>query len=146
MELLFKIMETSLSLSARSQQFFVLCRHWEADLEFFRIETAFLHGLLDDYFIQLLSTEFLDDLRHAGQKLFELEKDESSLSKQLTQHVKQLGLAAENIIPEYTEKLAENQATIESLLFKLINEYRAVKKEIFILVEDAMRKKKLITQ
>ncbi|MBS1532252.1 MAG: hypothetical protein JSU01_18265 [Bacteroidetes bacterium] len=139
-------METALSLSSRSQQSYVLCRHWESDLEFFKIETAFLHRLLDDYFVRLLSPEFTDKLRETSKKLFELEKDENSLRQQLTAHMKQLELTAENVISEDIEKLADEQATLESLLFKLINEYRTVKKEMFALVEKARREKKLITQ
>ena len=139
-------METALSLSGRSQQFHVLCRHWESDLEFFRIETAFLHRLLDDHFVRLLSPEFFDKLKGTSQKLFALEKDENNLRQQLTAHVKQLELAAENVIPEDTEKLADTQATLEILLFQLVNEYREVKKEMFALVESAQHEKKLVTE
>lgn len=139
-------METALSLSARSQEIYVLSRHWESDLEFFRIETAFLHQLLDDYFVQLLSPEHMEELKKSSQKLFELEKEESSVRQQITTHMKQIELAAESIIPEDAEKLVEDQATIESLLLKLINDYRDVKKDMFTLVEKAMNRKKLITK
>jgi hypothetical protein len=139
-------METALSLSARSQQIYVLCRHWESDLEFFRIETAFLHRLLDDYFVQLLSPEYFENLKKSTQKLFELEKEENSLRQQIMDHMKQVGLAAEGVIPEDAEKLADEQATIQSLLLKLITDYREVKKEMFALVEKAMHRKKLITK
>ena len=112
-------METALSLSARSQQFYVMCRHWQSDMEFFKIETAFLHRLLDDYFVQLLSPEFFDKLKETSQKLFGLEKDENSLRQQLASHIKQMELTAENVIPEDTEKLADTQATLESLVVKI---------------------------
>ncbi|HVS92841.1 MAG TPA: hypothetical protein VHE59_12450 [Mucilaginibacter sp.] len=138
-------METAFSLSARSQQFYVLCRHWKSDLEFFRIEAAFLHRLLDDYFVQLLSPEFFDNLKKTSQKLFKLEKDENRLHQQLTAHMKELELAAENVVQEDNEKLANEQEELEVVLFKLINEYREVKKEMFALVESARHKKKLIT-
>jgi hypothetical protein len=138
-------METTLSLSARSQQYYVMCRHWESDLEFFRIETAFLHRLLDDYFVQLLSPEYFAELKGCTQKLFELEKEENGLRQQLMMHRKQVELAAESIIPEDAEKVTEEQITIESLLIKLINDYREVKKEMFALVEKGMNRKKLIT-
>ena len=139
-------METVLSLSARSQQFYVLCRHWESDLEFFRIETAFLHRLLDDYFVQLLSPEYFEDLKKITRKLFELEKEENGLSQQIMNQVKQLELAAESVIPEDAEKLTDEQATIESLYLKLITDYKEVKKEMFSQVEKAMHQKKLITE
>ena len=139
-------METSISLSAHSQQYYVICRHWQSDMEFFKIETAFLHRLPADYFVRLLSPEFFDRLKETSQKLFRLEKDENSLSQQLAAHIKQLELAAENVIPEDTEKLADTQATLEPLVLNLINEYRDVKKEMFALVESAGHAKKLIVE
>lgn len=105
----------------------------------------FLHRLLDDYFVQLLSLEFFDKLKQASSKLFELETDETGVSEQLAAQMKQLELAAENVIPEDAEMLADTQATIESQLLKLINEYREVKKEMFALVENARHRKKIIT-
>ncbi|HEY9000718.1 MAG TPA: hypothetical protein VIM89_05165 [Mucilaginibacter sp.] len=139
-------METALSLSARSQQMYVLCRHWDSDLEFFRIETAFLHRLLGDYFVQLLSSEYVNELKRSTKKLFELEREENHLRQQVMTHMKEVELAAESIIPEDAEKLAEKQATIEVLLLKFINDYREVKKEMFALVEKAMHRKKLVTK
>jgi hypothetical protein len=139
-------METALSLSARSQQIYVLCRHWESDLEFFRIETAFLHRLLDDYFVQLLSPEHFEDLKRTTQKLFELEKEENSLRQQIIDHMKQVELAAERVVPEDIEKLADDQTTIESLFHKLITDYREVKKEMFAMVEKAMHRKKRVNK
>ena len=61
-------------------------------------------------------------------------------------HLKQMELAAESVIPEDIEKLADEQVTIESLLLKLMNDYREDKKEMFASVENAMHKKKLITK
>jgi len=137
-------METSVELSARAQQYYILCRRWESVLEFFKIETAFLHRLLDDYFVRLLAPAYFEDLKHTSAKLFELEKNESALLKQLSVHLKQLELVAENVIPEDIENLADAQVEIESLVSKLVNEYREVKKELFALVEKAMNEKKLI--
>lgn len=139
-------METTLSLSARSQQFYILCRRWESDLEFFQIETAFLHRLLDDYFVRLLSPEFFDKLKRTSQKLFVLERDENHLSQQLATHTRQLELIAESIVHEDAEKLADAQATLELLVLKLISEYKEVKKELFGLVENAWQAKKLIVE
>ena len=42
-------METTLSISSRSLQYYVIAKKWSSDLEFFRLETAFLQKLLDRY-------------------------------------------------------------------------------------------------
>lgn len=139
-------METSAELSDRAQQYYVLSRRWESDLEFFKIETAFLHRLLDDYFVRLLNPVYFEDLKQTGAKLFDLEKDENELRKQLSAHLKQLELVAENIIPEDTGSLTDAHFEIGSLVSKLVNEYREVKKQLFALVERAMTEKKLIVK
>jgi hypothetical protein len=139
-------METTAELSVRAQQYYILSRRWDSDLEFFRIETAFLHRLLDEYFVRLLDPVYFDNLKQTGAKLFVLEKDENELRKQLTAHLKLLELIAENIIPEDTANLTDNQVQIESLVNKLTNEYREVKKDLFALVEGAMKEKKLIVE
>lgn len=139
-------METSAELSARAQQYYVLSRRWESDLEFFKIETAFLHRLLDDYFVRLLNPVYFEDLKQTGARLFDLEKDESELRKQLSGHLKQLELVAENIIPEDIGNLTDAHVEIGSLVSKLVNEYREVKKQLFALVERAMTEKKLIVK
>lgn len=139
-------METSIELSGRAQQFYALSRRWESDLEFFKIETAFFHRLLDDYFVRLFDPVYFQNLKQTGAKLSELEKDENELRKQLSRHLKQFELITENVIPEDIDNLAEAQTSIETLVGKLVSDYRGTKKELFDLVEKAMTEKKLIVE
>ncbi|ASU31969.1 hypothetical protein [Mucilaginibacter xinganensis] len=134
-------METLNNMSARSLQYYVIGRQWASDLEFFRIETAFLHRLLEDYFVGLLNEMHLQQLKHAGLNLFYLEKDETELSKMLDEQIKQLELMAEDVIPENCEELAGKQAQLENRVANLMHKYRSVKKEIFELVENVMNVK-----
>jgi hypothetical protein len=46
-------MESTTTMSVRSLQYYVIARRWASDLDFFKIEAAFLHHLMDDYFIPL---------------------------------------------------------------------------------------------
>jgi hypothetical protein len=137
-------METAVNLSPRSLQYYIVSRHWGSDLEFFKIETAFFHRLLDDYFVRLLSPEYFENLKKTSSKLFQLEKDENEVRRQLNDHLKQLELTAENIIPEDLEELSAAHSRLESSVIRFINEYREVKKDLFDLVESAMKEKKLI--
>lgn len=137
-------MESAARISARSLQYYVVGTHWASDLEFFRIETLFLHRLLDDYFVRLLGGGHLKELSRTGNKLLTLEKNEVSVSKSLTEQLKQLELMAEDIIPEDTEELAGRQAKLENEVANITNQYREIKKELFELVENAMHGRKLI--
>lgn len=137
-------METITNMSARSLQYYVIGKHWASDLEFFRIETAFLHRLVEDYFIRLLDEIDISQLSNAGMKLYQLEKDEARVSHILYDQLTQLELMAEDKIPENTEELAGTQVRLENLVTTVMFEYQAVKKEIFELIENVMKNNKVV--
>ena len=139
-------MESAAHISSRSLQYYVIGRHWASDLEFFRIETAFMHRLLEDHFIPLCNPAYIAELTHAGVKLYNLEKKESYASKLLQDQLKHLELMAEDIIPEDVENLAANQVNLEGMVTNLMNDYRETKKEIFALVAGLSHQNKLIAE
>lgn len=133
-------METSNALSARSLQYYAITRQWASDLEFFRIETAFLHRLMDDYFIRL-NAGHPDELRQIREALSELEKDKSRADQLLHEQLRELELMAEDVIPEDTEQLVGKQINLENLIAGIVKEYRNVKRKLFSQVEQVMRTK-----
>jgi len=139
-------MESAAHISSRSLQYYVIGRHWASDLEFFRIETAFMHRLLEDHFIPLCNPAHIVELTHAGVKLYNLEKKENHASKLLQDQLKHLELMAEDIIPEDAENLAANQVNLEGMVTSLMNNYRETKKEIFMLVAGVTHQNKLIAE
>ncbi|MGZ3873813.1 MAG: hypothetical protein ACXVJD_12900, partial [Mucilaginibacter sp.] len=70
-------MESTPAISARSLQYYVIARRWASDLEFFRIETAFFHRLINDYILQLKDNNRTLQLLGTGKKLDKLENDEA---------------------------------------------------------------------
>jgi hypothetical protein len=135
-------MGTITSMSARSLQYYVIGRRWASDIEFFKIETAFLHCLLDDYFMRLCNPAYIDQLKHVGKNLLKLETEEYRADLLISEQLKNVELMTEDIIPENADELTENQVRLEYLMSNLIREYREVKKELFALVESAMRENK----
>jgi hypothetical protein len=136
------VMGTITSMSARSLQYYVICRRWASDIEFFKIETVFLHRLLDDYFVRLCNPAHIDKLKHVGKNLLKLETEEYRADLLITEQLKNVELMTEDIIPENAEELTVNQVRLEYLMTNLILEYREVKKELFALVESAMHENK----
>jgi len=57
----------------------------------------------------------------------------------LNHQLKMVELMAEGIVPEDAEDLAANQVQLESLMTRLILDYRDVKKQLFALVESLIR-------
>jgi hypothetical protein len=135
-------METVINMSARSLQYYVIGKHWASDLEFFRIETAFLHRLIDNYFARLLTETDVKNLSATGMKLYQLEKHEAKVNNMLQEQLKQLELMAEDIIPEDAEGLAVTQVELENMVRTVMHEYQGVKKEIFGLVERVIKEEK----
>jgi hypothetical protein len=133
------IMKTITTMSVRSLQYYVIARRWASDLEFFKIETAFLHRLMDDYFIPLCDKTYFEKFKQTGKNLLRLEADSNKADILLTDQLKHVELMAEDIIPEDAEELAVNQVQLEYLMNNLTHEYRDVKKQLFELVESIIK-------
>ncbi|MEO6849171.1 MAG: hypothetical protein ABI203_04355 [Mucilaginibacter sp.] len=132
-------METLTAMSSRSLQYYVIAKHWASDIEFFKIETAFLHRLLDKYFLRLCERDYMDKLELTGLKLLKLEKEECQAHLMLAEQLRCIELMAEDFIHENADELAVNQVKLEYLINNLTNDYREVKKEMFTLVETVMK-------
>ncbi len=136
-------METMLSMSSRSLQYYVIAKRWLSDLEFFRIETGFLHLLLERNMLTHLNDRpRLKQLIAANRELKQLQElvKGDLLSGQITQ----LELMAEDIIPEDAESLAANQVNLEYFMTGLTNRFRTLKHKIFQLVLDVKHEDNLV--
>ncbi|HEY8781832.1 MAG TPA: hypothetical protein VIM16_09475 [Mucilaginibacter sp.] len=138
-------MGTTTAISARSLQYYVIARRWASDLEFFKIETAFLHHLMDDYFVRLCDKSCFEEFKHTGKELLKLEAESSQAEVLLARQLKHVELMAEDIIPENAEELAVNQVHLEYIMTNINRDYRDVKKAMFSLVEYVLKKNKFIT-
>ncbi|HVW94511.1 MAG TPA: hypothetical protein VHA56_00915 [Mucilaginibacter sp.] len=127
-------MDTSFAISARSLQYYVMARKWFSDLEFFKIETAFFHRLIDENIKKLSDEGHIMQFLSTGKKLLKLENDESKTDNLLTEQLKQLELMAEDVIPEDVDALAATQIHLENFIANLMKEYRVIKQEIFHLI------------
>lgn len=137
-------METTTPTPNASLQYYVIAKRWLSDLEFFKIETAFLHRLLDEHFTPLSDQAYILKLRDVGKRLLNLEKEETETNLLLKEQLKRVELMAESMIPEFKEELSVTQAELENNMSKLTNEYRTVKRELFKLVECVMHKNKFL--
>lgn len=131
---------TTFSTSSLKQ--YVIVRRWTSDIEFFKIETAFLHRLLDEHFIGLCSSNLVERLKQVGAELLDLEKNESKAGKKLHYQLRELGWIAKNLISENKDRLLASQVEIEYMMVNLIRQYHEVKKEIFSLIEEIRHENK----
>jgi hypothetical protein len=130
------------AISARSLQYYVIAQRWLSDLEFFKIETSYLHQLMDDYIVRLQDDDHIQKLIATGKSLKKLE--EMEVDDLLSDQIRQLELMAEDVIPEDSESLAAKQVQLEYFMTDLTHEFRKVKQELFHLVLDAKHQDKTI--
>ena len=135
-------MQTEPTISARSLQYYVIAHRWLSDLEFFKIETSYLHRLMDDYIVRLQDDDHIQKLIAAGKSLQKLE--EMEVNNLLSDQIRKLELMAEDVIPEDSESLAAKQVQLEYFMTDLTREFRKVKQELFHLVLDVKHKDKPI--
>ena len=131
-------METMLSISSRSLQYYVMAKRWFSDLEFFRIEARFLNLLLErNMLTHLHDKPHLRQLIAVNKELKQLQElvKDDLLNGQITQ----LELMAEDVIPEDAESLAATQVNLEYFMTDVTRRFRAVKREIFDLVLELKR-------
>jgi len=136
-------METLNAMSARSIQYYVISRKWSSDLSFYKIETAFLHRLIEDHFIMLSAPENIDALKTAGKKLLRLEVEISNADKVLADQIKQIELMTEDIIIEDAEALAVTQVQLEKMIGEITCQFRELKINLFELVEHVMKNRNI---
>jgi len=137
-------MNTMNAISARSLQYYVIAHKWNSDLEFYKIETAFFHRLIEDHFIGLSAPAFIDELKAVGKKLLRLDIEISGADKMLTGQLKQIELMAEDIVDEDAEALAGAQVQLEYLINSITLQFRETKTMLFNLIERVVKNNNIL--
>jgi hypothetical protein len=129
-------MENVTEMSDRSAEYHVIARRWKSDLEFFKIESAFLYSFKQNYyFTRLPDYRNMEELQKASDKLQKLQVDILTAESRVDGQLHQLTEVAENKIEENSRKLALTNAEVGHLMISLTHEYQEIKKQIFASVE-----------
>lgn len=137
-------MLTAHNLSSRSIQYYAIARKWASDLEFFRIETAFLHRLLEDHYIRLSIPVYFEQLSNIAIQLQELDNNNRRAETLVEQQLKYLEQMAEDVIPESADELTGTQIKLEQLVANITAGFRVVKKELFEAVTAILNERKIL--
>lgn len=130
-------------ISSSIAQQYLMAQHWASDLEFFKIETLFLRGLLENHFIALCDDEHIGELKRLGEQLLDLDKDEYECEQLINLQLIKLGLVAKYASLGSKEELKESQIEVETIVMSITKEYREIKKEVFKMVEKVMRENRV---
>lgn len=137
-------MLTAHNLSSRSLQYYAIARKWVSDLEFFRIETTFLHRLLEDHYLRLSAPAYIEKLGDIATQLIELDINNQRAETMVQQQLKYLELMAEDIIPESADELTGTQIQLEQLVASITAGFRATKKQLFDAVTVILNVRKIL--
>jgi len=137
-------MKIASSFSPLILQHYMLIKKWGSELEFLKIETSFLHRLLDEYFIRLMNSYLADDLKMSGERLLKLEKELSRTDAVMMRQFKEMKWIATNIIKENKNRITEARREIGYQMAQVTLEFRAIRKDIFKLVETQKHQDRLL--
>jgi len=126
-----------------TQEYAVTAGQWASDLEFYKIETSFLRGLLEDHFLELCQKRYIEELKRFGTILMQLDKQEFDCDHLITIQLAKLSLLTKHSLPENDAELSKAQVDIEKIMLNMTPGYRKVKTDIFRLLDDLFKDKKL---
>jgi hypothetical protein len=137
-------METLTKLPARALEYYINVRRWKTYLEFFNLEVVFLNRLMEEHFLQLSGEDHIKKLTQLGSKLSVLVNEKHHIVGLLDLQLRNLELLAEDLLSEGLGELSEKQADLECRMTDLIHQYREVKKELYVIVEEILDERKLL--
>ena len=128
-------------------EYHVIAKRWKSDLEFFKIESAFLIRLKRDYYFTRLSDyRNTEELQKTGDQLVKLQDDIRQAESQVDAQLHELAVAEKKPLDENTNKLTLTNASVGHLMINLTHEYQEVKKQLFTVVETIFRELEMLTR
>jgi hypothetical protein len=138
------MMKNVIEMSDRSAEYHAIAKRWKSDLEFYKIESAFLKSLKQDYYFTRLSDcSNTEALRNAAYRLEKLQSDILIAECRVDAQLHQLTEVGENKIEENIQNLALTNAEVGHLMISLTHEYQEIKKLIFTSIETIFRELEL---
>ena len=134
-------METIDQDTGVAMQDYTIANQWAADNTFFRIETVFLHHLLDDHISHCQETDQIKKIRQIKIDLYQLEAHEQHIDGILKQQMKNLAEKAKGTYTLIDIDIVAKHKQLEKLMAGLTLEYRAFKQILFALSKEEMKKR-----
>lgn len=128
---------------AEWSEIYVLAKHWQSDMDFYRDELRFLRNLVDKYFIWLIRDENIAQVQNMTSKLAEASQQHEQLNEKLKEHLKLLeGLISKSSTINKGE-FREKHIELEDHITDFFKTFRSLKKEVFAITEHVVSEEKL---
>lgn len=124
-----------------AMQDYTILNQWAADNTFFRIETVFLHHLLDNLIAGCPETDQVKKFKQVKIDLYQLEAHELHVEEILKQQMENLAEMVKGTFILIDTDLDAKQIQLEKLMKGLTLEYRAFKEILYALSKEEMKKR-----
>lgn len=125
------------------EELYVLTKHWQSDLDFYRDEIRFLSDLMGKYFMWLVADDNIKHVNSLTKQLSDLGRNKEEIARQVKQHLKHLEALMENAFSQDEQKFRKEHEDLEDRLTGFIWNYKVLKKEIFKTTEKVIEEEKL---
>lgn len=118
-------------------------RTWLSHLEFMQHEQEFLNGLITFYMSQLADSKLYQRSKEIINALLDLENKITSLHDLVVKHESQLEIMVDDIDqPKMENAYRDQHHDLQEAMQEYELEYKQVKKSLFILISEIIRKEK----
>jgi hypothetical protein len=133
-------METTYQTELITQDYSTV-NQWAADNTFFRIETVFLHHIMNDYIARCPEPDRIKKLKQIKIDLYQLEAHEQHIDEILKRQMKNLAEMVEGTSIVIEDGIVAKHLQLEKLMDGLTLEYRAFKQILYALLDEEMQKR-----
>ncbi|MCS3732192.1 hypothetical protein FHS10_000114 [Mucilaginibacter dorajii] len=113
-----------------------IVNEWAADNTFFRIETVFLHHMMDDYIARCLKPEQVKKVKQVKIDLYQLEAHELYIGEVLKQQMKNLAEMSKEGATVIENDIVAKHLQLKKLIHGITLEYRAFRQVLYALLTE----------
>ena len=129
--------------TASWEQLYVITEHWQSDQEFYADEIRFMQDLISKYFMLLVKEESSARLQQLTSRMLAIDKDHRLLKIKTTRHLTHIAGLAKNSFVHDEQEFRNEHASLEDLFVKFVNDFKALKKDVFKVTEHILHNEKL---
>lgn len=121
--------------NASWEELYVLAKHWQSDLLFYKDDMRFLGNLMNKYFIWISRIETIEMVRNIEAKLAETEIKCESLLERIQLHLTHLTNLMEDAFKYDTQKFRAEHLKLENDIAEFVKDFRKNRNEVFTVTE-----------
>ena len=130
--------------SADWQELYILTKHWQSDLLFYKDDIRFLKHLMESYFIWITNKETIDSVRDIKLKSLEIEVQCDSLLDKIALHLKHLANLMEDAFKYDAQVFREEHLRLEDDIADFVVDFRKNRREVFEVTEFVMETEEFV--